>query len=145
MPAEETRGLLVWIIRRTLGIALALFAFYLLVPSFWEIPPLRLRDVLAILTVVFLGVLLGVAFGRVWPLPPETGLPRVFRTVVLTIPALGIGMALHVTIEGAEGVRAYWVMFALAAWLGSTWLPDDGVRDTGEEAVDEDESAVSGG
>lgn len=145
MAESDARSLLVWIARRTLGISLALFLFYLVVPSFWEIPPLSTRDVLAILAVVFLGVLLGVGFSRVWPLPPETGLPRVFRTIVLTTPALGIGMAIHVTIEGAEGSRAYWVIFALAAWLGSKWLRADERQQLEDGGGSDDEPAASSG
>lgn len=122
---SDNRELLVWAIRRSLGISVALFAFYLVVPFLWNVPPLSTRDVLAILAVCFVGVWLGIGFSTVWPVPREQGLPRVFRTVVLTIPALGIGMAVHVTIEGAEGARAFYVMFALAAWLGSLYIEGD--------------------
>lgn len=125
MADPDSQELLVWAIRRSLGISLALFAFYLVTPFVWDIPPLATLDVLAILAVTFAGVWLGIGFSTVWPLPAERGLPRAFRTVVLTIPALGIGLAIHVTIEGAEGSRAFYVMFALAAWLGSLYIEAD--------------------
>lgn len=122
MADSDRTELLLWIARRTLGISLVLYVFYLIAPSVWPVPPLTGQDTVAIMAVVFLGVLLGVAFSTVWPVPAEKGLPRVLRTAVLSLPALGIGMAVQVTIEGAESSRAYFVMFALAAWLGSTWL-----------------------
>lgn len=138
MADPDRTELPLWIARRTLGISLVLYVFYLVVPSFWAVPPLTGEATLAIMTVVFLGVLLGVAFSRVWPVPAEKGLPRVLRTVVLSFPALGIGMSLQVTIEGAEPSRAYFVMFALAAWLGSAWLVADPVEEEGDEDEDDD-------
>lgn len=132
MVREGWRELGIRMIRRTLGISLALYVFYLIAPVFWNIPPLSTRDVLAILAVVFLGVVLGVSFSTAWPLPERTGLPRVFRTIVLTIPALGIGIAIHVTIEGAQGSRAYYIMFALAAWLASDFIRENDDPSTSE-------------
>lgn len=115
-----------WTIRRTLGISLALFAFYIVAPLLWsDVPPLSMHDVLAILGVVFLGVLLGIVISHFWPLPTERGLPRAIRTAIFSVPALGFGLAIHVWVGGAEAARAYWIMFAIAALLGSTYVTED--------------------
>lgn len=112
-------------VRRALGISLFLYAFYIVAFFVWDMPPLTGRDVLVILGVVFLGVWLGIGFSTVWPLPNERGFQRVLRTVLLTIPALGFGIAIYIFLEGAEGQRAYYIMFALGAWLGSLFIRDD--------------------
>lgn len=138
MVDVDGRKLVLWTVRRTLGISLGLFAFYLLAPTLWDVPPLSTRDVLAIVGVVFLGVLLGIGISYFWPLPTKSGVPRAIRTAIFAIPALGIGMAIHVSLEGAEASRAYWIMFAVAALLGSTYVTED---DLETELADDDQSA----
>lgn len=119
MPASEPKALALLSIRRTLGISVLLFAFYAATHYAWELAFPAPGDLLVILVVVFAGVWLGIAFGKVWPLPMETGRERIFRTIMLTIPALGIGIAIQVFVEGARSDRALYIIFALAAWLGS--------------------------
>lgn len=116
---EDPRRLVLWMARRTLGIALAFFLFYLVAPRFWEIPPLTVGTILAIFAVVLLGVCLGVVISYFWPLPARTGLSRAIRTVIFSVPAFGFGIALQITLEGAEAERAYWLIFALATLMGS--------------------------
>ena len=91
------------------------------------------------LTWIALGVVLGIAFSFASPLPRETGMPRMIRTALIAIPALGIGIALQLLIEGPQGDRAYYAMFALAAWLGSTFITEDETdEEEGADAADYD-------
>lgn len=132
-------------VRRALGIAVFLELFYLAAPSVWDIPPLAGRDVVLILVVSFLGVALGVAFSFFAPLPAEKGLPRVIRTVLLTIPALGIGIAIQLAVEGPQGARAFHVMFALAAWLGSGFVREGEDEDEADDTDDPTGTGASDG
>lgn len=91
----------------------------------WELPFPTPLELVVILLVVVAGVALGIAFSRVWPLPEKKGFPRVIRTILLTIPALGIGIFIQVSLAGPRAVRAYYVMFALAAWFGSTFIREE--------------------
>ncbi|MFW5911587.1 MAG: hypothetical protein ACOCSD_04095 [Halolamina sp.] len=122
MHLPSRRALLVKSTRRALGVALGLQLFYLIAPSLWPVPPLTVGSVVAIVVVSFLGVWLGVVFSYVAPRPVEKGLPRVIRTALLTVPAMGIGIAIQLVVAGPQGSRAYHVMFALAAWLGSGFI-----------------------
>lgn len=122
MDRPPLRTLVILSVRRTLGVALFLDLFYVAATHVWGLPALEAADVLAILVVVFLGVWLGIGFSFVAPLPAEKGTPRVVRTLLLTVPAIGIGVAIQLLVEGPQGDRAFHVMFALAAWLGSTFV-----------------------
>ena len=107
------------IARTTLGVALFFFIFYIVGSYLLDFPFPTPGDLLQILFVTFSGVLLGVVFSRVWPLPPRPGFERILRLFLLLAPALGIGLALHVMLQGAQGERALYLVFAVAAWLGS--------------------------
>lgn len=107
------------IARTALGISLFFFAFYIAGHYLFDFPFPDPVDLLQILVVSFGGVLLGVAFSRVWPLPPRPGFERIVRIFFLLAPALGIGLALHVFLQGNRPERALYLIFALAAWLGS--------------------------
>ncbi|KKM10990.1 hypothetical protein SY88_10800 [Clostridiales bacterium PH28_bin88] len=107
------------VLRKALGIALFLELFYLVghYMAGWPFPtPLV---VVQIFTVVGLGVALGVVFSRVWPLSPRPGFERVIRTLLLIIPALGLGMGLQVLLQGRQAYQAIYLIFALSTWLGS--------------------------
>lgn len=123
-------------VRRALGLSFLLYIFYLFASLYWEMPAPTVPVLAAILLVVSLGVFLGVAFSHVWPLPYRHGWPRVIRTVLLTVPAIGFGLFVHLVVGGPRAGRAYWIMFALAAWLGSTFIR--------EEESDVDESSTPG-
>ncbi|RJQ39084.1 MAG: hypothetical protein C4550_05790, partial [Nitrospiraceae bacterium] len=66
---------------------------------------------------------LGAVFSKVWPLPPQKGYERVMRTLLVAIPSLGLGMGLQLLvlpiITGHQTEQAYFMIFTLAAWLGS--------------------------
>jgi hypothetical protein len=107
------------VLRKALGIALFLDAFYLTgyYMAAWPFPtPMVLVQ---ILIVVALGVALGVVFSRIWPLPPHAGFERIVRTFLIVIPALGLGVGLQVLIQGNQATQAIYLIFAIAAWLGS--------------------------
>ena len=126
-------------VRRVIGLWAGLSVFYLAGYYFLGYPFPTPRDVLAILVVLALGVVLGIAFSFASPLPRETGMPRMIRTALIAIPALGIGIALQLLIEGPQGDRAYYAMFALAAWLGSTFITEDETdEEEGADAADYD-------
>lgn len=141
---EDARTLVLWTIRRTLGVAVAFLLFYLATPLLWDLPPLSAPDVLAILVVVHVGVLLGLAMGYVWPLQAKTGLARAIRTVIFSIPAFGFGMAVHITVGGPTPSRAYWFVFAASVLLGSVYFTKkaDEAAETDPEAPDETDESV---
>jgi hypothetical protein len=134
MNRPDNTELALLAVRRAIGLWAGLSVFYLAGYYLLGYPFPTPVDLVAILVVVCLGVGLGVAFSFASPLPRETGLPRVVRTALIAIPALGIGIALQLFIEGVEGDRAYYAMFALAAWLGSTFVTEDETDD--EEGAD---------
>ncbi|WP_235162490.1 MULTISPECIES: hypothetical protein [Sediminibacillus] len=105
--------------RKAIGITLFLELFYL-IGSYaldWPFPtPLVL---IQLFVVTVWGVLLGIAFSRIWPLPSHKGFERIFRTFLVVIPALGLGMGLQVLLQGAQATQAIYLIFALSAWLGS--------------------------
>jgi len=134
MERPDNRALALLAIRRAVGLWAGLSVFYLAgYYSFgWPFPDPG--DLLAILLVVALGVPLGVGFSFASPLPRETGLPRIIRTGLIVIPAIGIGIALQLLVGGPQAERAYYGMFALAAWLGSTFVTESpGEDDSGTE------------
>ncbi len=107
------------IARTVLGVSLFFFVFYIVGSYLFGFPFPDPVDLLQILMVSLGGVLLGVSFSRVWPLPPRPGFERIVRVFFLLVPALGVGLALHVWLQGAQAERALYLVFALAAWLGS--------------------------
>lgn len=137
MHVPTRRELAVLSVRRALGVALVLELFYIVAPLLWDIEPLSAASVLAIIVVSFVGVWLGIAFSYVAPMPAEKGLPRVIRTVLLTVPALGIGIAIQLLVAGPQGERAYHIMFALAAWLGSGFIREEDDEADGEVSREE--------
>jgi hypothetical protein len=110
------------IARTTLGVSLFFFVFYIAGHYVFGFPFPAPLDLLQIFFVAFSGVLLGVAFSRVWPLPPRVGFERIVRVFLLMAPALGLGLALHVLLQGPQAERALYLIFALAAWLGSGYI-----------------------
>ncbi len=110
-------------LRTVLGVSLFFFLFYIVIGHYlWELPFPTPGDLLEIFLVAGAGVGLGVLFSRFWPLPPELGMERVVRTLLLVIPALGIGIALQTLLQGAQAQRALYLIFALAAWVGSGYI-----------------------
>ncbi len=113
-PYLDSRAL-----RKAIGIAFFLELFYLVghYLSGWPFPtPLA---IIQIATTVGLGVALGVIYSRVWPLTPKVGFERVIRTLLVVIPSLGLGIGLQVLLQGKQASMAIYLIFALAAWLGS--------------------------
>ncbi|RIH85753.1 hypothetical protein Mterra_01610 [Calidithermus terrae] len=119
------------LLRRVVGVYLGVGLFYLLgspVLGFAVPTPLQM---LHLLLAVLLGSGLGVAFAWFWPLPPARGWERVVRTLLLSIPALGLGMALQLVLQGPAAEQALFLVFALAAWLASSFvvrLPAEGKK-----------------
>ncbi len=106
-------------LRKVLRISLFLQIFYLTgnFLGYWPFPsPLT---IVQILVVVGLGVSLGANFSKLWPISPKPGFERVIRTFLIVIPALGLGVGLQVLLQGAQARVALYLIFALAAWLGS--------------------------
>ncbi len=106
-------------IKKVLGISLFLQVFYIIgsLIGAWNFPlPL---EILQIIVTVSLGVALGAVFSKLWPISPKPGFERIFRTFLLVIPALGIGMGLQILLQGAKSTQALYLIFALSAWLGS--------------------------
>lgn len=140
---EDTRTLVLWAIRRTLGVSVAFLLFYLAAPTLWDVPPLTAPGVLSILGVVLVGVLLGVVISYFWPLPAKTGLARAIRTAIFSIPAFGFGMAVHITVGGPSPPRAYWLIFAVATLLGSVYFTEDAEEDGSDSVSDADGDDVA--
>lgn len=129
MKRPEPRELVILSVRRALGVSIVLFAFYLSLYFLGRYRFLTPSDIVTILGLVFAGTWLGIGFSVLSPLPEERGLPRVVRTVLLVIPALGIGVAIQIILKGARSDMAIYAIFALAAWLGSTFIKEDGDQD----------------
>lgn len=106
-------------LRTTLGLSLLFFLFYIGAHYVWDLAFPTPGDLLEIFFVAAGGVVLGIGFSRFWPLPPEPGFERIVRTLLLVIPSLGIGMAVQILLQGGRAERALYLIFALAAWLGS--------------------------
>lgn len=136
----DTDRLVLLSIRRTLGVSALLYLVYVGLYAFTDYPFLGPGDVVTILGLVFAGTWLGIAFSFVAPLPAEIGVPRVIRTILLLVPALGIGVALQILIKGAESNMAIYAIFALAAWLGSTFVREVPTTEH-EEGADDDASS----
>jgi len=113
-PEWRLRGL-----RLALGIAFFLELFYIIghYLSGWPFPtPLA---VVQLFIVAALGVGLGAIFSRVWPIPPQKGFERIIRTLLISIPSLGLGIGLQMLLQGEQPTQALYLVFTLAAWLGS--------------------------
>ena len=105
-----------------MGIYLGVGLFYLLgSPVFGFAVPTPLQ-MLHLLLAVLLGSGLGVGFAWFWPLPPARGWERVVRTLLLSIPALGLGLTLQLLLQGPQAQQALFLVFALAAWLASGFI-----------------------
>ena len=133
MHRPEPRELVLLSIRRALGVSFVLYLLYLGLYFLGDYPFLTPTAVVTILVLVFAGTWFGIAFSALSPLPAEQGIPRIIRTVLLTIPALGIGVALQIFIAGARSDMAIYAIFALAAWLGSTFIREE-EEDSGDTA-----------
>ncbi|ENH95837.1 hypothetical protein J416_14031 [Gracilibacillus halophilus YIM-C55.5] len=105
--------------QKIVGITLFLEIFYVIGHYLMEWPFPTPVVLLQLFVTSGLGVMLGVCFSRLWPLPHEKGFERILRTFFIVIPSLGFGMALQVTLQGAEATQAIYLIFACAAWLGS--------------------------
>lgn len=105
--------------RKVLGISLFLQLFYIVGHYLAEWPFPDPFVFFQIITVVGMGVALGVIFSRIWPISPELGFERIVRTLLISIPAVGIGMGLQLLLQGPQPTQAIYLIFALAAWLGS--------------------------
>jgi hypothetical protein len=121
-PAKTTALGLPHLLRRVVGIYLGVGLFYLLgSPLFGFAVPTPIQ-MLHLLLAVLLGSGLGVAFAWFWPLPPVRGWERVVRTLLLSIPALGLGLSLQLLLQGPQAQQALFLVFALAAWLASSFI-----------------------
>lgn len=107
------------VLKKALGISIFLEIFYLIGHYLFHWPFPTPSVILQILVVVGLGVALGVVFARIWPMSPKPGFERIIRTFLLVIPALGIGVGLQLLLQGNEANQAVYLIFAVAAWLGS--------------------------
>lgn len=106
-------------VQRAVGITLFLEVFYLLGHYIMDWPFPTPLVLVQLLVVSSLGVALGVCFSKIWPLPLHKGFERIFRTFLIVIPALGLGMGLQVFLQGVQATQAIYLIFALAAWIGS--------------------------
>lgn len=121
MKRPGPRELALLATRRVLGLTAFFYIFYVLAHYVWGLPFPTPYELVIIVLTVSLGVALGVAYSKVWPLPPEPGFERVLRTLLIAIPAIGIGLFLEITLLG-PGRRALYLIFALSAWLGSGFI-----------------------
>jgi len=110
------------LIRLALGVFIGVELFYVI--GHWLLGFLlpTPRQILDIFGAVALGTGLGVLFAWFWPLPAQRGYERVVRTLLLVIPAIGIGLALQLVLQGPKAAQALFLVFALAAWLGSGFI-----------------------
>lgn len=108
--------------RRVLGL-MAFFSLFSLGGHYlWGLDFPTPGVLLQISTAILLGSLLGLLFSRVWPLPAKVGLERVIRTLLLSIPALGFGLALQVLLQGPNPTQALYLIFTVSAWLSSSLI-----------------------
>jgi len=107
------------VLKNVLGMLLFLELFYLIGYYILSWPFPAPIVVIQLLIVIALGMALGTIFSYFWPLTSAKGFERVIRTLLLTIPALGLGIGLQVLLQGNQATQAIYLIFALAAWLGS--------------------------
>lgn len=105
--------------RKTLGLTLFLELFYIVGYYLFQWPYPTPAVLLQLFIISGLGISLGIIFSRLWPLPPQAGFERIIRTFLLAVPALGLGVGLQVLLQGRTPTQALYLIFALAAWLGS--------------------------
>jgi hypothetical protein len=107
------------VVRRALGLTLIVDLFYLIghYLAAWPFPDWLV--LLQIAVIIFLGTALGVIFSKLWPIPPKKGFERILRTLLIVIPALGIGVVLQLLLQGGTATQAIYIIFALASWLAS--------------------------
>lgn len=110
------------VVRRALGLTLIVDLFYLIghYLANWPFPDWLV--LLQILVVIFLGTALGVVFAKLWPIPAKKGFERILRTLLIVIPALGIGVVLQLLLQGGAATQAIYIIFALASWLASGYF-----------------------
>lgn len=110
------------VVRRALGLTLIVDVFYLIghYLANWPFPDWLV--LLQIAVVIFLGTALGVIFAKLWPIPPQKGFERILRTLLIVIPALGIGVVLQLLLQGGTATQAIYIIFALASWLASGYF-----------------------
>lgn len=107
------------VFRKALGLAFFLQIFYLIGHYLWSWPFPTPSSIVQILIAVGLGIALGAMFSKLWPLPMHKGIERIFRTLLLCIPALGLGIGIQVLLQGNQPTQALYLIFTLAAWIGS--------------------------
>ncbi|GHF96883.1 hypothetical protein GCM10017783_06000 [Deinococcus piscis] len=109
-------------IRFWLGLNVVLLPLILLLRAQTpQASPLTPAGVLWTLGLSGAGFALGLAFARFWPLSGSP-MARAIRTALITLPAMGLAMALTLTLQ--PPVTA--LILPLAAFLGSQWrLPID--------------------
>ncbi|MBO8155647.1 MAG: hypothetical protein H0Z32_04230 [Bacillaceae bacterium] len=107
------------VLKKVFGIALFLEIFYLMGSYLSEWPFPTPKIIIQLIIVVALGVALGVVFSKIWPLPEHKGFERIARTILIIIPALGLGVGLQLVLQGQSATQAIYLIFALSAWLGS--------------------------
>ncbi|MBO8163671.1 MAG: hypothetical protein H0Z34_08180 [Brevibacillus sp.] len=114
VPLLDLRAL-----RKAVGFSLFWQLFYLIGHYLGGWPHPTPLVIVQLFTVAGLGVALGVTFARIWPISPRPGFERIIRTLLLVIPALGIGIGLQVLLQGQRATQAVYLIFALTAWLAS--------------------------
>ncbi len=107
------------VVKRALGLTLILQLFYVIGHYVADWPFPNWMVLLQLAVIVFIGTALGVVFARLWPLPPKKGFERIWRTLLIVIPALGLGVLLQFILQGGVATQALYIVFALASWLGS--------------------------
>lgn len=107
------------VVYKAIKVALIIELFYLIGYYAFEWPYPTPLAILQIIITVFLGFALGVIFSKLWLLPPHKGFERIFRTFMIVIPSLGIGIGLQVLLQGTQATQAIYLIFALSSWLGS--------------------------
>lgn len=113
-------------LRLTLAITFVLELFYIIGYYVGDWPWPTPTAILQFFLVVCLGAGLGTAFAKVWPLPPHKGWERIMRTLLISIPALGIGIGLQTMIIplffSKQPDQAIFMIFTVSAWLGSGFI-----------------------
>jgi len=112
-------AIILWIVRRALGISFFVDLFYLAGHYIWgwDFPtPVVLAQILITVT---LGLIIGAIFAKIWPIPRQKGFERVIRTLLISIPAVGLGFGVNFILQGLVLTHALWMIFAVSAWLGS--------------------------
>ncbi|WP_117238432.1 hypothetical protein [Thermus sediminis] len=109
------------LLRFYLGSLSALFAFYLLGHYLLGLPFPTPRILFQIALGATLGLLLGLLYHRIWPLPPP-GLGRVVRLFVLLPPAFILGVGLVVLVQAQVALH---YIIPLVAWLTPSHGPQN--------------------